>query len=401
MPAAKQGLQDSDPTIAELLKPHGYASAQIGKNHLGDRNEYLPTVHGFDEFYGILYHLNAMEEPYDAEYPKVRRVPRALRTAKHLGHQGHRRRRPDRASAWGRVGKQTIIDGGPLPPHPGMDDAAKTNMEDVDPELVRRSLDFIDRSVAADTPFFLWHNSTRCHVWTHLAPKWQGKSGFGLFADAMMELDWEVGQILDKLDELGIADDTIVLFTSDNGAEVFSWPDGGNHPFRGEKGSTYEGGFRVPMVAKWPGVIEPGTIVNEIMAHEDWLPTILAAAGEPDVKEKLLTGLEAGEKTFKNHLDGYDFTPYFKGEVDEGPRREIFYFSDNADLMAVRYNAWKLNFKTIVGNLFTGKEDSTNVPVVTNLRQDPWERYQTERHALRPLVGREAVDDGACHQHRR
>jgi arylsulfatase len=251
-------------------------------------------------------------------------------------------------------------------------------MEDVDAEIVRRSLDFIDRSVAADTPFFLWHNATRCHVWTHLAPKWQGKSGFGLFADAMMELDWEVGQILDKLDELGIADETIVLFTSDNGAEVFSWPDGGNHPFRGEKGSTYEGGFRVPMVAKWPGVIEPGTIVNEIMAHEDWLPTLLAAAGQPDVKQKLLTGLKAGDKTFKVHLDGYDFKPFFEGEGTEGPRREFFYFSDNADLMAVRYNAWKLNFKTIVGNLFTGKEDSTNVPVVTNLRQDPWERYQTE-----------------------
>jgi arylsulfatase len=378
MPAAKQGLQDSDPTIAELLKPLGYTSAQIGKNHLGDRNEYLPTVHGFDEFYGILYHLNAMEEPYDPEYPKVdgfhdRFGPRNILDTKATDVDD-----ATEHPRWGRIGKQTIVDGGPLPPHPGMDDAAATNMEDVDVELVRRSLDFIDRSVASETPFFLWHNSTRCHVWTHLAPKWQGKSGFGLFADAMMELDWEVGQILDKLDELGIADDTIVLFTSDNGAEVFSWPDGGNHPFRGEKGSTYEGGFRVPMVAKWPGVINPGTIVNEIMAHEDWLPTLLAAAGEPDAKEKLLTGLEAGAKTFKVHLDGYDFTSYFQGDADEGPRREIFYFSDNADLMAVRYNAWKLNFKTIVGNLFTGKEDSTNVPVVTNLRQDPWERYQTE-----------------------
>jgi len=378
MPAAKQGIQDSDPTIAELLKPLGYASAQIGKNHLGDRNEYLPTVHGFDEFYGILYHLNAMEEPYDDEYPKdpefnARFGPRNIVETKATDVDD-----PTEHPRWGRVGKQTIADGGPLPPHPGMDATAKTNMEDVDTEIVRRSLDFIDRSAAADIPFFLWHNATRCHVWTHLAPQWQGKSGFGLFADAMMELDWEVGQILDKLDELGIADNTIVLFTSDNGAEVFSWPDGGNHPFRGEKGSTYEGGFRVPMVAKWPGVIEPGTIVNEIMAHEDWLPTLLAAAGQPEAKEKLLTGLDAGDKTFKVHLDGYNFTPYFTGEVAEGPRREFFYFSDNADLMAVRYNAWKLNFKTIIGNLFTGKEDSTNVPVVTNLRQDPWERYQTE-----------------------
>ncbi len=378
MPAAKQGIQDSDPTIAELLKPLGYASAQIGKNHLGDRNEYLPTVHGFDEFYGILYHLNAMEEPYDDEYPKIEGFHDRFGPRNILETKATEVDDPTEHPRWGRVGKQTIADGGPLPPHPGMDPAAKTNMEDVDAEIVRRSLAFIDRSAAADTPFFLWHNATRCHVWTHLSPRWQGKSGFGLFADAMMELDWEVGQILDKLDELGIADNTIVLFTSDNGAEVFSWPDGGNHPFRGEKGSTYEGGFRVPMVAKWPGVIEPGTIVNEIMAHEDWTPTLLAAAGQPDVKEKLLTGLEAGDKTFKVHLDGYNFMPYFAGEVAEGPRREFFYFSDNADLMAVRYNAWKLNFKTIVGNLFTGKEDSTNVPVVTNLRQDPWERYQTE-----------------------
>ena len=378
MPAAKQGIQDSDPTIAELLKPLGYASAQIGKNHLGDRNEYLPTVHGFDEFYGILYHLNAMEEPYDDEYPKMPEFHERFGPRNILETKATNVDDPTEHPRWGRVGKQTIADGGPLPPHPGMDPSANTNMEDVDAEIVRRSLDFIDRSAAADPPFFLWHTATRCPVWTHLAPRWQGKSGFGLFADAMMELDWEVGQILDKLDELGIADNTIVLFTSDNGAEVFSWPDGGNHPFRGEKGSTYEGGFRVPMVAKWPGVIEPGTIVNEIMAHEDWTPTLLAAAGQPDVKEKLLTGLDAGDKTFKVHLDGYNFTPYFTGEVAEGPRREFFYFSDNADLMAVRYNAWKLNFKTIVGNLFTGKEDSTNVPVVTNLRQDPWERYQTE-----------------------
>jgi arylsulfatase A-like enzyme len=215
-----------------------------------------------------------MEEPYDPEYPKdaefqARFGPRNIVDTKATDVDD-----PVEHPRWGRVGKQTIPEGRPLPPHPDMDDATTVNMEDVDPELVRRSLDFIDRSVAADAPFFLWHNSTRCHVWTHLAPKWQGKSGFGLYADAMMELDWEVGQILDKLDELGIADDTIVLFTSDNGAEVFSWPDGGNHPFRGEKGSTFEGGFRVPMVARWPGVIKSGTIVNEIMAHEDWLPTL-------------------------------------------------------------------------------------------------------------------------------
>jgi len=378
MPAAKQGLQDKDPTIAELLKPYGYATAQIGKNHLGDRNEYLPTVHGFDEFYGILYHLNAMEEPFQGDYPKgaefrQRFGPRDIVDTKATNVDD-----PTTDPRWGRVGKQTIVDGGPLPPHPNMDPAAKFSMEDVDAELVRRSTDFIDRSAKANKPFFLWHNATRCHVWTHLSPKWQDKSGFGLYADAMMELDWEVGEILKKIDELGIADNTIVLFTSDNGAEIFSWPDGGNHPFRGEKGTTFEGGFRVPMLVKWPAVIKPHTIINEIMAHEDWMPTLLAAAGDANVKEKLLTGLKAGDKTFKNHLDGYNFLPYFKGEVKAGPRREFFYFSDNADLMAVRYDEWKLSFKTIKGNLFTGKEDSTNVPLVTNLRADPWERYQSE-----------------------
>lgn len=378
LPAAKQGLQDSDPTIAELLKPLGYATAQIGKNHLGDRNEYLPTVHGFDEFHGILYHLNAMEEPYDGEYPKDPKFHEMFGPRNILHTHATDVDDADTDPRWGRVGKQKIEDGGPLPPGPGLDPAAKVNMEDVDAELVRLSLDFIDRSVKEDKPFFLWHNSTRCHVWTHLGPKWKDKSGFGLFADAMMELDWIVGELLKKLDDLGIADETIVMFTSDNGAEVFSWPDGGNHPFRGEKGTVYEGGFRVPMIAKWPGVIEPGVIVNDIMAAEDWLPTLLDAAGVPDIKEKLLTGHKAGDKTFKNHLDGYNFRPFFEGAEKEGPRAEFFYFSDNADLMAVRYKAWKITFKTIVGNLFTGKEDSTNVPIVTNLRQDPWERYQTE-----------------------
>jgi arylsulfatase len=251
-------------------------------------------------------------------------------------------------------------------------------MEDVDDELVRRSVDFIDRSAKANKPFFLWHNTTRTHVWTHLGPKWKDKSGYGLYADAIAELDAAVGSIMKKLDDAGIADNTIVVFTSDNGAETFSWPDGGNSPFRGEKGTTYEGGFRVPMVAKWPGTIKPGGIINDIIAGEDFLPTLLAAAGEPDVKAKLLTGMKVGDKTFKTHLDGYNFLPFLKGEVAEGPRKEFFYFTDNGDLTAVRYADWKLSFKTIKGNLFTGTEESTNVPLVTNLRQDPWERYQTE-----------------------
>ncbi len=324
MPAAKQGLQDSDPTIAELLKPHGYATAQIGKNHLGDRNEYLPTVHGFDEFYGILYHLNAMEEPYEDDFPKDPAFHEQFGPRNIIDTRATDVDDPTTDPRWGRVGKQTITDAGPLPPGPNMDPNAKFDMTNVDEELVRRSIDFMERSVEAGKPFFLWHNSTRTHVWTHLAPKWQGKSGFGLYADAMMELDHLVGELLEKLDDLGIADNTIVLFTSDNGAEVFTWPDGGNHPFRGEKGTTYEGGFRVPMLVKWPGVIKPGTIINDIMSSEDWMPTLVAAAGDPNVKENLLQGMPVGDKTFKNHLDGYNFMPFFEGSVAEGPRNEFF-----------------------------------------------------------------------------
>jgi arylsulfatase len=378
MPAAKQGLQDSDPTIAELLKPHGYATAQIGKNHLGDRNEYLPTVHGFDEFYGILYHLNALEEPYEDDYPKGTDFHQKFGPRNIIDTRATDKNDSTTDPRWGRVGKQTIKDGGPLPPGPNMDPKAKFDMTNVDEELVRRSNDFMERSVKDGKPFFLWHNTTRTHVWTHLAPKWEGKSGFGLYADAMMELDDLVGKLLKKVDDLGIADNTIVLFTSDNGAEVFTWPDGGNHPFRGEKGTTYEGGFRVPMLAKWPGTIKPGTIINDIVSSEDWMPTLVAAGGDPNVKEKLLKGMKVGKKKFKNHLDGYNFMPFFKGEVDEAPRKDFFYWSDSGDLMAIRYGPWKISFKTIEGNLFTGHEASTNVPIMTNLRADPWERYQSE-----------------------
>ncbi|TPG33939.1 arylsulfatase [Flavobacterium pectinovorum] len=378
LPAAKQGVQSSDPTIAELLKPLGYATAQIGKNHLGDRNEYLPTVHGFDEFYGMLYHLNAMEEPYADDYPKspeflAKFGPRNILDAKASDVDD-----PTVDPRWGRVGKQVITDGGPLPPHPGMDPKAKFNMENVDDEILRRSLDFMDKSKKANKPFFLWYNSTRMHVWTHLSSKWKDKSGYGLYADGMMELDDEVGQILKKLDDLGIADNTILVFTSDNGPEIFTWPDGGNQPFRGEKGTTYEGGFRVPTVVRWPGVIKPNIIINDMMSNEDWMPTILAAAGDPDVKEKLLKGMTVGDKTFKNHLDGYNFVPFFKGEVTTGPRHEFFYFGSGADLMALRYDDWKVSFKTIKGNLFSGQVETTTAPIVTNLRQDPWERYQDQ-----------------------
>ncbi len=366
LPGAKQGLQDKDPTIAELLKPMGYATAQIGKNHLGDRNEYLPTRHGFDEFFGNLYHLNAEEEPEDPDYPKgadfkAKFGPRGVLECKATTVDD-----PTEDPRFGRMGKQKCTDTGPL---------TKKRMETVDEDLVARSVDFMDRSAKSGKPFFLWHNATRMHVWTHLSPKWENKSGYGLFADGMMELDSLVGTLLKKLDDLGIADNTIVVFSSDNGAETFTWPDGGNTPFKGEKGTTYEGGFRVPALARWPGVIKPGTIVNGIVSHEDWSPTFAAAAGDPNVKSKLLTGLKAGDKTFKTHLDGYNMMPFFKGEVAKSPRREIFYFDDNANINAMRYDDWKISFAWIEGNLFTGKRVAQNVPIVTNLRQDPFERY--------------------------
>jgi len=375
LPGAKQGIQDGDPTIAELLKTQGYATAQVGKNHLGDRNEYLPTVHGFDEFFGNLYHLNSEEEPEDPDYPKdpafhAKFGPRGVLDCKATSK--------DDATVdprFGKVGKQTIHDTGPL---------TKKRMETAEEELLPHSLDFIERSAKANKPFFLWHNTTRMHVWTHLSPKWENKTGFGLFADGMSELDYNVGQILKKLDDLGIADNTIVVFTSDNGAEMMTWPDGGMTPFKGEKGTTFEGGFRVPCLVRWPGTIKPGTIVNDIMSHEDWMPTLLAAAGDPDVTQKLLTGMKGGDnKTFKNHLDGYNFMPFFKGQVAEGPRHEIFYFDDNGNLNALRYNAWKIEFSWIEGNLFTGKRTSANVPLVVNLKEDPFERTPFESDLYR------------------
>jgi arylsulfatase len=369
LPGAKQGLPDKDPTIAELLKPYGYATAQVGKNHLGDRNEYLPTLHGFDLFYGNLYHLNTEEEPEDPAYPKDPRF-RAM-----FGPRGVLRcfatsvDDPTTDPRFGPMGKQKCEDTGPL---------TRKRMETIEEDLLQTSLDFMDRSVKAGTPFFLWHNTTRMHVWTRLSPKWKDKSGYGLFADGVMELDWVVGELLRKLDDLGIAENTIVVFTADNGAQTFSWPDGGNTPFHGEKGTTWEGGFRVPALARWPGVIKAGSIINDTMSHEDWLPTFLAAAGSSDLKEKLLQGLKVGDKTFRTHLDGYDFMPLFKGDVVNGPRREIFYFDDNASLNALRYGDWKITFGQIEGNLFTGRRVTTNVPIVTNLRQDPFERFHVD-----------------------
>ena len=273
LPGSPIGLQAEDPTIADLLKEQGYVTGQFGKNHLGDLNRFLPTVHGFDEFYGSLYHLNAEEEPEDPQYP---RQPGFL---EQFGPRGNMDCRatdeddPTEEPRWGRVGRQSCIDTGPV---------TRERMETIEDELLERSLDFIERAHEAGEPFFVWHNMLRMHVWTRLSDRWRDQTRLGLYADGMQELDWVVGELLDKLDELGIADNTIVVFSSDNGAEKFTWPDGGTNPFHGEKGETWEGGFRVPALVRWPGVVEPGSISNEIFSHEDWLPTLLAAAGDPD-----------------------------------------------------------------------------------------------------------------------
>jgi len=347
MPGAKQGIQDKDPTIAELLKNHGYMSAQFGKNHLGDRDEHLPTNHGFDEFFGNLYHLNAEEEPEGEFYPKDPEFH------KKFGPRGVLHSTSD--------GK--IEDTGPL---------TKKRMETADSEFLAGSLDFIERAHKAGKPFFVWHNSTRMHVWTHLSDKYKGKSGYGMYADGMMELDDGVGALLDKLDELGIADNTIVIFSTDNGAEKFTWPDGGTIPFRGEKGSTWEGGFRVPMMVRWPGTIKPGRVINDIFSQEDWMPTLLDAAGEPGIKEKLLKGHKANGKTFKVHLDGYDQTDLLAG-TGPGKRKEIFYFDAGGNMNALRYQDWKIHFTIMEGAINEAYRKSPSWPLIVNLRMDPFE----------------------------
>jgi arylsulfatase len=358
MPGAKEGISEKDPTLADLLKNHGYMTGQFGKNHLGDRDEHLPTNHGFDEFFGNLYHLNAEEEPETYFYPKD-----------HAFHERFGPRGVIKSTADGK-----IEDTGPM---------TRERMETADNEFLAGSLDFIDRAAKAKKPFFVWHNSTRTHVWTRLNPEWDGKTGYGLYADAMADHDNQVGQLLDKLDELGIADNTIVIYSTDNGAEVMTWPDGGTIPFKGEKGTTWEGGFRVPAMVRWPGHIEEGTIINDIFSHEDWIPTLMAAVGEPDVKEKLKKGHTANGKDFKVHLDGYNQLDLLTGK-GEGQRKEIFYFDAGGNLNAIRYNDWKLHFSIIEGDLTTAYRKTPSWPVVFNLRVSPFERpYFESRMYLR------------------
>lgn len=364
MPGDPHGIQDWMPTIADVMKSKGYATGQFGKNHLGDHDEHLPTNHGFDEFFGNLYHLNAEEEPEGYYYPKDPEF------RKKFGPRG-----VIKSSADGK-----IEDTGPL---------NTKRMETVDEEFLAAARDFIDRQAKADKPFFCWFNSTRMHVFTHLKPESMGKTGMGIHADGMVEHDGHVGVLLKQLDDLGITENTIVLYTTDNGAEIALWPDGAMTMFHGEKGTTWEGGFRIPMMVRWPGVVKPGTQINAPVTLMDWLPTFATAAGLPDVKEQMKTGYQAGTKTFKVHLDGYDLTPLLKGESKEPPRESVYYFDQGGNLNAIRWNDWKLSFAiNSEGNIATSTRETPSWANITNLRMDPYERGAHEGAGAMDFVAR-------------
>ncbi|MCX7304858.1 MAG: arylsulfatase [Hyphomicrobiales bacterium] len=359
LPGAPEGMKIEDPTIAGLLKPLGYATGQFGKNHLGDRDEMLPTNNGFDEFFGNLYHLNAEEEPENMDYPKgdafkAKFGPRGV------------------IHSWANAdGTQKIEDTGPL---------TRKRMETVDEESTKAALGFMDKAHADGKPFFVWWNSTRMHIFTHLKAASEGKTGLGIYADGMVEHDGMVGELLAELKKLGIEDNTIVMYSTDNGAETFTWPDGGTTMFRGEKNTNWEGGYRVPTVIRWPGVIKPGTVVNDVVAHEDMLPTLLAAAGDPTAKEDLLKGVKVNGRDYKVHLDGYDLAPALKGDA-AWPRKEFIYWTDDGSVAALRYNNWKVSFlEQKAEGLKVWQEPFTELraPVLTNLRMDPFERARSE-----------------------
>lgn len=357
LPGADLGIRAADPTLAELLKPLGYMTAQFGKSHLGDKDEFLPTNHGFDEFFGNLYHLNAEDEPENPDYPKDPDF------RKRFGPRG-----VIKSYADGR-----IEDTGPL---------TKKRMETVDEEFLAATKDFIQRANKAKKPFFAWFNASRMHVWTRLKPESEGKTGLGIYPDGMVEHDGHVGELLDLLDELGITENTIVMYSTDNGAEVFSWPDGGTIPWKGEKNTTWEGGFRVPCFIRWPGRIPAGSISNGIVSHQDWVPTLLAAAGDPDIKQKLLKGHRAGDKTFKVHLDGFNQLEHMtSGGKTPSARKEFFYFTDTGDLSALRYENWKIMFSEQRAKgleVWTNPLTPLRLPRIFNLRSDPFERALDE-----------------------
>jgi len=356
IPGAAVGLQDRDVTIAQALKPLGYATGQFGKNHLGDRDEYLPTKHGFDEFFGNLYHLNAEEEPERPYYPKNDTTFTKSNTPRGVL----------KASADGK-----IEDTGPL---------NRKRMETIDDETTAAAIDFMQRQVRANKPFFTWMNTTRMHVFTHVRPSMQGQSGMpgNEYADGMIEHDGDVGKLLKALDDLGVANNTIVVYTTDNGPHMNSWPDAGMTPFRSEKNTNWEGGFRVPAMIRWPGHIKPGEVSNEMISGLDWFPTLLAAAGDTDVKDRLLKGWQLGNMTYKDHLDGYNQLPYLTGQQDKSARKDFFYFDDDGQLVAIRYDKWKIVFcaQRTEGTLAIWRDPFTclRAPLVYNLRMDPYER---------------------------
>lgn len=374
MPGFDMGLSAEDPTIAELLKPLGYACGQFGKNHLGDLNKHLPTAHGFDEFFGNLYHLNAEEEPENPDYPTAQEAP--LLHGMMLPRGVIRSWATEEASdevdpRYGPVGRQRIEDTGPL---------NRKRMETIDDETTSAAIDFIKRQADSDTPFFVWANTTHMHFRTHTKAESIGQAGRwqSPYHDTMIDHDRHVGTLLDCLDELGIAEDTIVIYSTDNGPHANSWPDGATTPFRSEKNTGWEGAFRVPEMIRWPGRIPAGVVSNEIVQHHDWLPTFLAAAGEPDIVEKLKQGHTIGDKTYHVHIDGYDLVPYLTGEVDKSPRRGLIYFSDDCDVLGIRYDNWKVVFleQRCQGTLQIWFEPFTELraPKVFNLRTDPFER---------------------------
>jgi arylsulfatase A-like enzyme len=371
LPGATLGLQKEDPTIAELLKAQGYATGQFGKNHLGDRNEYLPTVHGFDEFYGNLYHLNAEEEPEQADYPKdpnfrAKFGPRGVMDCKASSTDD-----PTVDPRFGKMGKQVCKDTGPL---------TRARMVTIDDDIADRAVDFIRRQNKAGKPAFVWVNFTHMHFRTHTKPESIGQSGRwqSPYHDTMIDHDKNVGTVLNVLDELGIADNTFVMYSTDNGPHMNSWPDAAMTPFRNEKNSNWEGAYRVPAMVRWPGHIKPGTVSNEIVAHLDWLPTFLAMAGDTQVKEELAKGYKVGDMTYKVHLDGDNLVPYLTGQVAKSPRESFLYINDDQQLTGLRYDNWKLVFLEqrapgtllIWANPFT----SLRVPKIFNLRIDPYER---------------------------
>jgi arylsulfatase len=375
IPGAKAGLQDSIPTIAELLKNHGYRTGQFGKNHLGDRNEYLPTVHGFDEFYGNLYHLNAEEEPEMYDYPSAKEFPNF---EKKYGPRGvlhcwaQDKDDPTEDPRFGRVGRQKIEDTGPL---------TTKRMETCDDDFIKHASRFMEDAHTSGEPFFVWLNTTHMHLYTHTKPESLGQAGLwqSPYHDTMVDHDKNIGQVLDLLDKLGIAEDTFVLYSTDNGPHMNSWPDAGMTPFRSEKDTNWEGAFRVPELVRWPGKIPAGAVCNDIVGHNDWLPTILAMAGEPDIKEKLKKGgHKAHGKTFKAHLDGFNLLPFLTGKEKECPRKHFVYFDDDGHLVAVRAQNWKMVFmeQRRQGTMAIWAEPFTplRLPKLFNLRTDPFER---------------------------